>query len=523
MTKERKATRKPLSFSTTMRNPERIAGFLNCILPFEGQVLTNKIIHEVAVKLISEKLYYTQKYEMKVPEYKRIYLNPDLSFTRKQVEDIIKNSPQEHKEAGFDKGWPSRFDTWYEFPQELGFIRYEMGKPIIISQTGHMLVDAFKEEITNNDKIQAVFLNALMKYQTNNPFKKNLNSNCPLILTLEVIKELKRINEKSSGIHRQELSLIICWPDDNYRNLVSKILELRGKFGFNISNEVIYEECMKLLGAGKDKENLYKMSKITGEAVDEFIRKMRITGIFSLRGNGRFLDENNYEKDKIDYILTHYSIPQVFKNKDEYFNYVSQIDSKILQTAKSAIADRSEIKEQALNKWAKVFSKDEVEKELLLLNRNVKSNNEILRVIDAPTRFEFLTSISLKQHFQDARIIPNYKIDDEGLPTFTASGGMADIECFDKDCKPIVEVTLMTSKVQGVNEIPGITRHVLERKAKYNDAGVFAIFIAPTIHSDAQYMIEFSKYRDNVDIIPFTIVTFLSNLAKKVRLLDFIK
>ena len=110
----RMAEYKPLSFSTTMRNPERIVEFLNCILPFEGKILTNEIIHEVTVNLISKKLYFTQKYEMKIPEYKAIYADENARFTREQVEDIIKNSPQNHKEAGFEKGWPSRFDTWYK-------------------------------------------------------------------------------------------------------------------------------------------------------------------------------------------------------------------------------------------------------------------------------------------------------------------------------------------------------------------------------------------------------------------------
>lgn len=522
MTKERNAVRKPLSFSTTMRNPERIAGFLKCILPYEGQVLNNDVIHEVAINLIKDKYYYTQKYEMKVPEYRNIYNNEDLSFTKEQAEDIIKNSPQEHKEAGFERGWPSRFDTWYEFPQELGFIRYEIGKPIIISQTGHMLVDAFNEEQPNNEKIQAVFLNALMKYQTNNPFKKNANANCPLILTLQTIEELKKINSNSTGIHRQELSLIICWPNNDYKALVCKISELRKKYGYNISNEIIYEECMNLLGAGKDKENLYKMSKITGEAVDEFIRKMRITGIFSLRGNGRFLDTNNFERDKIDYILQNYSNYKIFTNKDAYFLYTAQIDSKILIPSKVEISTTMEAKENALIKWSKVFSKEEIEKELTLVSKNSKSNNEILKVIDAPTRLEFLTSISLKQHFQNAHIVPNYKIDDEGLPTFTAAGGIADIECFDDDCKPIVEVTLMTSRAQGANEIPAITRHLKDRQQKYISDKVFALFIAPAIHADAQYMIEFSKYRDNVDIIPFTILQFLQTLKVQTRLKFYI-
>lgn len=513
MTKQRNAVNKPLSFSTTMRNPERIAGFLNAVLPFEGQILTNEIINEVAIKLITEKLYFTQKYEMKIPKYKEIYKNPDLSFTRQQVEDIIKNSPQEHKEAGFDRGWPSRFDTWYEFPQELGFIRYEMNKQIQISQTGHMLVDAFKEEQPNNEKIQAVFLNAMMKYQTNNPFKKNLNANCPLILLLQSIMILKEIDSNSAGVHRQELPLFICWPNNDANKVVEKILELRKKYRFSITNEVIYEVCMNLLNAGEDKKNLYKISKITGEAVDEFIRKMRITGIFSLRGNGRFLDINNYEKDTIEYILSNYSNYSFYTNKDEYFQYVSNIDANILKFKKSEIADKADVKEQALIKWANIFTKEEVEKELTALNKNIESKNAILRVIDKPTRLEFLTSISLKQHFEDVKIIPNYKIDDEGLPTFTAAGGIADIECFDKDCNPIVEVTLMTSKSQAVNEIPGITRHVKDRQIQYENTKVFAVFIAPTIHADAQYMIEFSKFRDNIDIIPYTIIEYINKLV----------
>ena len=519
---ERKAERKPLSFSTTMRNPERIAGFLNCVLPFEGQFLTNDIINEIIIKVISEKLYHTM-YEFRVPKYKDIYVNPDLSFTRKQVEDIIKNSPQIHKEAGFDKGWSSRFDTWYEFPQELGFIRYEIGKPIIISQTGHMLIDAFNEAQPNNEKIQAVFLNALIKYQTDNPFKKNLNSNCPLMLTLKTIQELKKVDKNSAGIHRQELSLIICWPDYNYKQLTKKIIELRKKYGYNISNEIIYAECMNLLEAGVDKEKQFKMSKIISEAVDEFIRKMRITGIFSLRGNGRFLGINNFEKQIISYIINNYPTHQKFSDKELYFNHISNIDPKIIENVKSIEIDKVEVKEQALVKWANYFSKKDIEKELMLLSKSGKSSNEILKVIDTPTRLEFLISISLKQHFCDAKIIPNYKIDDEGLPTSTATGGKADIECFDKDCTPIVEVTLMTSKAQSINEIPGITRHLQERQMKYKDSKVFSLFIAPHIHSETMYMIEFSKFRSNIDIIPYTIIEYIKHLTIKKSLLSFLK
>lgn len=95
------------------------------------------------------------------------------------------------------------------------------------------------------------------------------------------------------------------------------------------------------------------------------------------------------------------------------------------------------------------------------------------------------------------------------------------IECYDEDCKPIVEVTLMTSRAQGSNEISAITRHLKERQQQYISDKVFALFIAPSIHVDAQYMIEFSKYRDNVDIIPFTILQFLQTLKTNLKIINY--
>ena len=41
-----------------------------------------------------------------------------------EVEETIKLNNSEHKEAGFDYGWPSRFDTQFKFLMELGFLYY---------------------------------------------------------------------------------------------------------------------------------------------------------------------------------------------------------------------------------------------------------------------------------------------------------------------------------------------------------------------------------------------------------------
>lgn len=266
---------KPLSFSTTMRNPDRIAKFLNCLLPFEGMTLTNELIDKIVRKIIKEKLYRPY-YIGKVAIHSEVYASDDEFFTDEQIEDIVENSPQNHKEAGFDKGWPSRFDTWYKLPMEFGFVNYAIGEKIEISKVGHMLIDALNENPANEQKIQNVFLNSMMKYQTRNPFRKNKNDNVPLILLLQVIQKLREENPDSTGIFRQELSFFICWTNNNADALFEKIKEFRDRYKFGqYTDEIIYDECLKIMGyTSEEDKNYIKIEKVTGESVDEYIRKM---------------------------------------------------------------------------------------------------------------------------------------------------------------------------------------------------------------------------------------------------------
>ncbi len=507
----KKEQNKPLSFSTTMRNPERIANFLQEISVHEEKILTNEIIEEVAIALIRNKLYVPLVVK-KRPEWKAVY-DSEEKFDRKTAIEIMEQSPQSHKEAGFDRGWPSRFDTWYKLPMEFGFLYYEMNCPIKISTTGHMLIDAIREDTPNDKKIQKVFLNALMKYQTNNPFRKNANDNVPLPLLLNVIKLLKDDKEENNaGIYRNELSFIICSPDNDAKKIYNQIKNLRKQHRFNYGEEIVYNICLKMLGAGEDQKNRFKMSQITGEAVDEFIRKMRITGIVSLRGNGRFLDFNTFEKDTIEYILQNYTDYKKFASKQEFFEYMGRIDNNILNTSSVTAKQVEDVKQNTLLKWAKDYTFETIAEELRITCSTKESKNDMLRIMGKPTRFEFLTSVILKQQFPELDVRPNYNVDDEGLPVFTATGGVADIECFDSDANSLVEVTLMSSRNQASHEIPAITRHLRDAIQKYPDKFVFATFVVPHVHPDTEYMVGYSKSQYNVDIFACDIEGFISGI-----------
>ena len=124
------AKRKPLSFSTTMRNPARIVCFLDCLLPFENQILTSGLITKI-VKLVLNKELYETMYQTRTHSLHEKFENEECQYTDAELVEIMTKSPQDHKEAGFEYGWDSRFDTWYKLPKEFGFIYYEMNREFL--------------------------------------------------------------------------------------------------------------------------------------------------------------------------------------------------------------------------------------------------------------------------------------------------------------------------------------------------------------------------------------------------------
>lgn len=103
----------------------------------------------------------------------------------------------------------------------------------------------------------------------------------------------------------------------------------------------------------------------------------------------------------------------------------------------------------------------------------------------APARLEFLTALAIKSTLPNVSVIPNYSCDDEGLPTSTAGGNKADIECYENQNGVIVEVTMAEGRQQTMMEIWPIARH-LQEFSHANNINCQCVFIAPTIYTDSQ-------------------------------------
>lgn len=500
----RKSNFKPLLFTTTMRNPERIKFFLSILAGFNGQILTNELIKEICLKLFEKGLYRPTRASAKI----KTKWNNDEELSITEACFLYDNNPQQHKEAGFDRGWPSRFDTWFKISKELGFVNYSINNPIVISDAGKMLLEntPFAEQI--------VFANAFAKYQRNNPFRRVDNENIPLILLLKVIQLLNSDKEyNNTGISRKELSLLICWQNSDTEALYRKIKAIRKKYGYTPSDEVILDECYSLLDATKRDDH-----SLMQDYPDEFIRKMKLTGLITIRGFGRFVDINNKQNTLINYIIKNYSNYKKYNSEDAYTKYMGVLDDYILTTIEQS-AGNSVVKNSDLIKWKDYYSWNMLKTELSNLANGKITTDEILKFIEAPLRLEFLTSLAILKQIKNIEISPNYIVDDEGLPTSHAPGNGADIECVENKQYALVEVTLLKGAQQNIREIPAITRHLSDNINKGN-VDSYSLFIAPQISQDSWRMAGYIKFSENKDIKVLNIHDFVSLLEQKTNLRD---
>ena len=517
-----KSKYKPLLFTTTMRNPARLKQMLFVLSKFDGLVLDDKLAQEIVAQCIRYGIYRpTVKCESVREKWKT---SPAGTFskellTQSEVDFIIKQNPQEHKEAGFAKGYPSRFATIFDICKELGFAYFAPGEEIEISELGHHLIDVLEvkedglsllvEEVHPEYETE-VFLQAFAKSQRKNPFVKVLNDNVPLILLLETIKLLNNDPDfNGTGISRRELPLLIFWKDNDANALYHRIKKLREGHRYNPSDETIIDICIDEIMSGEYKK--FDEKSIMRDYPDEFIRKMRMTGLISLRGAGRFIDINHNEDQKVEYILNKYSKYPHFTDEKAYFNYMATIDPNLFAIKAAEVS--SSKSEELLNSWVVEYPWKKIKTELAVLSTHRSSSDEVMRILAAPTRLEFLTALAIKSKLPHVRVIPNYAVDDTGLPTSTARGGIGDIECI--ECKKgiLVEVTMAEGRTQTMMEIWPIERHLIDFKDKYTEDSE-SIFIAPTIYTDSQRQIDFVKFQSKGKnrIRPYKIEDFVSFL-----------
>ncbi len=528
---KRKSTYKPLLFTTTVRNPERTKRLLFILSKFDNRVLTNALAEEIIAELIKYGVYRPMKISSVIKEKWSTSKRGEFSevlLTDQEVKEVLIDNPQNHKEFGFEKGWASRFATYFDFAKELGFVYFWSGEKIEFSEIGLKLANSIQVDVDEDNILvsephpefeQQAFLLALAKYQRNNPFIRVLNDNVPLILLLQTIKKLNADKEfNGAGILKLEIPLILYWKNNDAEALYKRIKKLRQEHGYDPSWEIITEICRNEIMEGSDIERDNK--SIMVDYPDEFIRKMRLTGLISLRGAGRFIDINKNEINKVTYVLENYSEYPTFQTEKAYFDYMSKADDQLINLESLALS--LEENDELLLKWVDYYPWEVIKSELTSLSKKSSSKDDLLKLLSHPTRLEFLTSIAIKSKYRHLKIKPNYPTDDEGVPTSTAGGqgNQGDIECFEDENGILVEVTMSGGRTQTMMEVWPIERHLEEFDKKIKGKSM-CHFVAPSIYADSQRQIKYVKDDKGLRIKPRSIDEFITFIETNDKLFEW--
>lgn len=193
--------RKPIALDTTLRNPQRIAGFLSCIKPYEGKILTHDLVLDIEADILRFKVavgtkstlgtYKTEakknrnwrpedlspKAESIVDKYFAHYEESEIADFDK-VRYLVGNTLTEHGEKGYMYGWAARFSTQVQLINEFGFGLVEPNRIIEISPIGNLLIKYYDKgrpiEYGYDENAEfSSFLMAFSRYQINNPWRAN--------------------------------------------------------------------------------------------------------------------------------------------------------------------------------------------------------------------------------------------------------------------------------------------------------------------------------------------------------------
>lgn len=514
------------SMSTTVREADRIFGFLNVAKKIEGEIWNHETQRKFQILLVQYREYLNDPSNIQALKK----LNEEqvwwISNKEKKMSFEIAESIIDAK--GYIGGADMRGRQSMSPLRKLGLVYVDKENKIIISDLGNKFIN---EEITAEE----FFLDSLLKIQYPNPLDnsyKNWNTK-PFISILHLIK---RINEKCiernlkpKGISKDEfgifaLSLQNYYDVEKYANLV---LEYRNKI------EKIITEQEKRDFRERYINNLLPNFKEpvnnSVEYADNMIRYFRQTKLIHIRGkySQTYIDLEPRRQIEIYEILKNDNAkPRTFSGINEWLEYFSvygtyDLTYESLENLKSILSDinkennylaimndviyeeydytgvnKNEFKKvieearakrtelQNLRLKTEYFEVDKIDETIDALNLISSGDRKNILPNRPSLEFEKWMNIALNI-FNDALLIkPNTIVGDDNEPIHTAPGGLADIECYYENYNAICEVTTLTSRDQWYNEGQPVMRHLRNFEIKSDKKDNYCIFIAPTLHED---------------------------------------
>ena len=533
---------KPWSLSTTVRNPERLPGFLSALAEIEGEVWNPANQERFQVILIQKRQYgaHSSQFSSGLSAADVALLDGEDEIPFADARRIFLS--KDYKDP------PMRGRNSYKPLEKLGFAAiHPLLRQVQITPLG-------RELMTPGVDLGDVFLRSLLKWQLPNPvdahgFPARLGYRVkPFVATLHLIKKVNDLcNEQglnATGLSFDEFDAfvptLIDWEklDEVARKIVEIRVACRGISG--AEREARQQSLIAEAISGFDRQHLRDYG-------DNARRYFRLTRFIRYRGNGRFVDMEPRRAVEIESLLESDSAqPQDFQGAGyhEYLcdpdlpilpwqNYaeliliyqdviagISQLDAALalkLQADCPAVAD-----EKILSANIEVLRKQwrDLQRQAESLSwQTAEKTREVARTLAGLTKPRSCTPTDLEYHVASAlmsldaakEVIPNYPVGDDNLPTFTAPGGVSDIECFYEGFNLACEVTLMRDSKQWVHEGYPVLRHVYDFLQAHGGT-TYGLFIAPALHEDTIGVFwggTRGVYKgENINVFPLTISKF---------------
>ena len=551
------------SMSTTVREAERIVGFLKTAIELDGKIWNHANQERFQVLLIKNRQYLNnvenaQTFNNLSDEQARLLKDKSLLISYEQAREIF--------DAKKYKDPPMRGRQSMSPLTKLGLVYIVKGK-ISVTDIGYKLAN---DEIAFAD----FMLESLLKFQYPNPDETGFRdwNTKPFINTLRLIKTVNRKcderGQKAKGISRLEFG-IFALSMKSY-NLVEKtadeILGFRKQYEASSDNderdEFVKDFINNYLAGFKNPEDNVK------EYTDNMIRYLRLTRYIYIRGKyaNTYIDLEPRRSTEIDAILeADQGVAKKF-SIEEWRNYMGTFATyelpfetieKLTEIATNTIDDINSIEVGlGLKKTTVTIPKDKdglknIIDELRtyrtsLQNLQIKQDyhKDIAKIDEAIVALEDIRkrnkanlnkkfSIELEKWsnialniINDAKLIkPNSPVGDDNEPIYTAPNGVPDIECYYDSFSAICEVTMLTSRDQWYNEGQPVMRHLRQFEDENADKQNYCLFIAPSLHVDTVntfYMsVKYEYEGKSQKIVPITIVQ-LENILSTIKQLSLL-
>lgn len=497
---------KQMAMEVAVRNPERYKGILSVISRYENKVLNNACILDIYSDLFISKVIDSNSIDV------------DTS-NEQQIKTFIKENLSHQNEWGFPTGYQAAFTRYLKTLSELGLIYTQYNDKIQISPVA-------KSWLNNEIEDAEVFALQCLRFWRKSPYRRVLNDYNYFRFILEVLLKLQ--NENKTLSYPQ---FILSLFSDN--GDVEDFLNTIKAYRYGNDMDQMYNFIVQKYGNIDDLHpKVNKQSTVCNDYGNTVFRVLQLTGLITVNSNSGVLtlSINKYKENLLKKLLNqNFTISESAKEDEKvYFNEIGtfpfELKNLILLSREkelSSVGNYNEVMKKIIQTYN--ITSQNLTDWLYALSNN-RNDSSSFWYIQKPLKFEFFVSLIMYLNYGDKlNITPNYKTDTNGIPYQHAPGNIGDITLSSNEIVWLIEVTLIRSKIQQLNnETADCIRHFEQNVGMKN----YLTFIAPYVHPDTlnyydNEIINLIRRKQNMTYIkPYNTSDFIGLCTQKLLLQD---